>query len=88
MQNNHYHLSSKRIMAMNKLALFFIVLLSTACSQDYEITTWSAWCNHLNDHGLNKRYNLPKIRQDFVAGSRYFCESLFWASQPKQAAKT
>lgn len=66
MQNNHYHLSSKRIMAMNKLALFFIVLLSTACSQDYEITTWSAWCNHLNDHGLNKRYNLPKIRQDFV----------------------
>jgi hypothetical protein len=21
-------------------------------------------------------------------GSRYFCESLFWASQPKQAAKT
>jgi tetratricopeptide (TPR) repeat protein len=23
-----------------------------------------------------------------VAGSRYFCESLFWASQPKQAAKT
>ncbi len=24
----------------------------------------------------------------FLAGSRYFCESLFWASQPKQAAKT
>ncbi len=23
-----------------------------------------------------------------LAGSRYFCESLFWASQPKQAAKT
>ena len=23
-----------------------------------------------------------------AAGSRYFCESLFWASQPKQAAKT
>ncbi len=22
------------------------------------------------------------------AGSRYFCESMFWASQPKQAAKT
>ncbi len=22
------------------------------------------------------------------AGSHYFCESLFWASQPKQAAKT
>ncbi len=22
------------------------------------------------------------------AGSRYFCESLFWASQPKQTAKT
>ncbi|GFO76767.1 hypothetical protein BPLS_P4757 [Bathymodiolus platifrons methanotrophic gill symbiont] len=26
--------------------------------------------------------------EDFLAGSRYFCESLFWASQPKQAAKT
>ena len=26
--------------------------------------------------------------QTQVAGSRYFCESLFWASQPKQAAKT
>ncbi|WP_221899854.1 hypothetical protein [Bathymodiolus platifrons methanotrophic gill symbiont] len=24
----------------------------------------------------------------WYAGSRYFCESLFWASQPKQAAKT
>jgi predicted nucleic acid-binding protein len=23
-----------------------------------------------------------------TSGSRYFCESLFWASQPKQAAKT
>ncbi|WP_221897815.1 hypothetical protein [Bathymodiolus japonicus methanotrophic gill symbiont] len=23
-----------------------------------------------------------------ISGSRYFCESLFWASQPKQAAKT
>ena len=26
--------------------------------------------------------------EDGQAGSRYFCESLFWASQPKQAAKT
>jgi hypothetical protein len=26
--------------------------------------------------------------KDIAAGSRYFCESLFWASQPKQAAKT
>ncbi|WP_221899782.1 GTP-binding protein [Bathymodiolus platifrons methanotrophic gill symbiont] len=26
--------------------------------------------------------------QQTTAGSRYFCESLFWASQPKQAAKT
>ena len=25
---------------------------------------------------------------EIQAGSRYFCESLFWASQPKQAAKT
>jgi hypothetical protein len=28
------------------------------------------------------------LRDDHEAGSRYFCESLFWASQPKQAAKT
>ncbi|WP_221895921.1 hypothetical protein [Bathymodiolus japonicus methanotrophic gill symbiont] len=27
-------------------------------------------------------------KKRFVSGSRYFCESLFWASQPKQAAKT
>jgi hypothetical protein len=27
-------------------------------------------------------------KKEGVAGSRYFCESLFWASQPKQAAKT
>ncbi len=27
-------------------------------------------------------------KQNYKAGSRYFCESLFWASQPKQAAKT
>ncbi|WP_174664591.1 hypothetical protein [Bathymodiolus platifrons methanotrophic gill symbiont] len=26
--------------------------------------------------------------EDAFSGSRYFCESLFWASQPKQAAKT
>jgi hypothetical protein len=26
--------------------------------------------------------------RELDAGSRYFCESLFWASQPKQAAKT
>jgi hypothetical protein len=26
--------------------------------------------------------------KNLEAGSRYFCESLFWASQPKQAAKT
>ncbi|WP_221898341.1 hypothetical protein [Bathymodiolus japonicus methanotrophic gill symbiont] len=25
---------------------------------------------------------------ELISGSRYFCESLFWASQPKQAAKT
>ncbi|TXL14260.1 hypothetical protein BMR05_07995 [Methylococcaceae bacterium HT4] len=28
------------------------------------------------------------LRFKNTAGSRYFCESLFWASQPKQAAKT
>ena len=27
-------------------------------------------------------------KKEGYTGSRYFCESLFWASQPKQAAKT
>ncbi|WP_221897217.1 AAA family ATPase [Bathymodiolus japonicus methanotrophic gill symbiont] len=31
---------------------------------------------------------LHDIKKRQKAGSRYFCESLFWASQPKQAAKT
>jgi hypothetical protein len=31
---------------------------------------------------------LKKAAVFFAAGSRYFCESLFLASQPKQAAKT
>jgi hypothetical protein len=34
-----------------------------------------------------KRETFPEI-EHYEAGSRYFCESLFWASQPKQAAKT
>ena len=43
----------------------------------------------------NKTIGIPEVlaslRDDLdkaQAGSRYFCESLFWASQPKQAAKT
>ncbi|MEE9339754.1 MAG: hypothetical protein V3U87_16910 [Methylococcaceae bacterium] len=39
-----------------------------------------------------KRYTLILLliqsQLQKAAGSRYFCESLFWASQPKQAAKT
>jgi hypothetical protein len=35
-----------------------------------------------------QRINGTKSRFYSLAGSRYFCESLFWASQPKQAAKT
>jgi hypothetical protein len=36
------------------------------------------------EHGF-----VPLDSEIFIsAGSRYFCESLFWASQPKQAAKT
>jgi hypothetical protein len=32
--------------------------------------------------------SISKEKYQELAGSRYFCESLFWASQPKQAAKT
>jgi hypothetical protein len=53
-----------------------------------------------NDHDLRLAYDLAKNEnwtnaksdnKELIqksAGSRYFCESLFWASQPKQAAKT
>ncbi|WP_221896024.1 helix-turn-helix domain-containing protein [Bathymodiolus japonicus methanotrophic gill symbiont] len=41
---------------------------------------------------LLKEAGLPQeflaILKSLKSGSRYFCESLFWASQPKQAAKT
>ena len=51
---------------INKSTIIFILLLSSACSQNYEITTWSEWCDHLTEHSLNKSYNLTKIRADFV----------------------
>ncbi len=38
------------------------------------------------DHYIVKHILLDKDYS--FSGSRYFCESLFWASQPKQAAKT
>ena len=45
------------------------------------------------DNGVYKHLvwnydDLVHMYKDNTAGSRYFCESLFWASQPKQAAKT
>ncbi|WP_221900930.1 transposase [Bathymodiolus platifrons methanotrophic gill symbiont] len=41
---------------------------------------------------LDERYTIDALKEVYharrgIAGSRYFCESLFWASQPKQAAK-
>jgi len=35
------------------------------------------------NQAIEKSHNAKR-----TSGSRYFCESLFWASQPKQAAKT
>jgi hypothetical protein len=46
------------------------------------------------DQARQRRGDARKLIADGVdpgenrPGSRYFCESLFWASQPKQAAKT
>ena len=37
------------------------------------------------DHEIE---GIIEMLETMRAGSRYFCESLFWASQPKQAAKT
>ncbi len=44
-------------------------------------------------YAQQKEISLAQARQILTpqfksSGSRYFCESLFWASQPKQAAKT
>ena len=44
---------------------------------------WQRW---LDSH--TKAMNPQQFLVEVTAGSRYFCESLFWASQPKQAAKT
>ena len=38
--------------------------------------------------GQAQREALLEAGKRMDAGSRYFCESLFWASKPKQAAKT
>jgi transposase InsO family protein len=37
---------------------------------------------------IDKRMTGDLVAQALTQASRYFCESLFWASQPKQAAKT
>ncbi|OQK18601.1 hypothetical protein AU255_12545 [Methyloprofundus sedimenti] len=66
MQNKNYYITSKLTTLVNKFAVFLMLLLSIGCSQNYEITTWNEWCNHLTDHTLNKLYNLPKIREDFI----------------------
>ncbi|WP_221894877.1 hypothetical protein [Bathymodiolus japonicus methanotrophic gill symbiont] len=42
-------------------------------------------------NGTQRHQEIPVLRDHIEkqnTGSRYFCESLFWASQPKQAAKT
>jgi hypothetical protein len=75
---------------------FFVHFMSVAC---VEIARWI----HPFYAGVLARRKLLKhpafditdfvnvggpIDKHDIAGSRYFCESLFWASQPKQAAKT
>lgn len=44
-----------------------MALLIAACSQNDEITTWNEWCRQVPNQNLTKSYNLPKIRDDFVA---------------------
>ncbi|WP_221901970.1 hypothetical protein [Bathymodiolus platifrons methanotrophic gill symbiont] len=39
-------------------------------------------------NSCSSRVLLAHVESANCSGSRYFCESLFWASQPKQAAKT
>ncbi|WP_221896824.1 hypothetical protein [Bathymodiolus japonicus methanotrophic gill symbiont] len=51
------------------------------------IRSVESYFNSINK-GIDQIIRVRGGKEIKVAGSRYFCESLFWASQPKQAAKT
>jgi len=51
-------------------------------------TEISAGLTEAIEHAKGKSTKVVKHKPDTIPESRYFCESLFWASQPKQAAKT
>jgi hypothetical protein len=73
---------SKRIKMKRLVSLLVLLTLTVGCSLPLKVNYTAI--EPLDK--ITKNYQIGK--ESKVAGSRYFCESLFWASQPKQAAKT
>jgi hypothetical protein len=74
------------------VALSFCCLLGLGCPKQaflLNLTFDLVWkvCDGLVSILIFKNFStiLRDNSLDFYAGSRYFCESLFWASQPNQA---
>ncbi|WP_263459153.1 CobW-like GTP-binding protein [Bathymodiolus platifrons methanotrophic gill symbiont] len=65
-------------------------LITNTHSAFGDLLTWVLAAFKFESSATNKAERYQAF-VDFItqkSGSRYFCESLFWASQPKQAAKT
>ena len=72
-------------------ALIIMSLASTPASASFLGWLWKPVISMTDWVAKATNDTLSAIGIDMTnkhAGSRYFCESLFWASQPKQAAKT
>jgi hypothetical protein len=53
--------------------------------EDQALLVFTNYCDRTFPSHLQ---TVDQVQNQGKAGSRYFCESLFLASQPKQAAKT
>ncbi len=62
--------------------------LEYALGLDFDGNGEITWIELRTRYQEIKKYAFSSLQINNDAGSRYFCESLFWASQPKQAAKT
>ncbi len=79
-----------------QLFVMMFLIVATGCTVMRDKLSESEWGNgtlksydwSVSKVQLGFDYTREKATDLLNAGSRYFCESLFWASQPKQAAKT
>ena len=92
-QRDIFTVNEKGILFKN--LLFFVEEFDTTYTlniknRDYfkKVIKGEAWHEQSNRVYLQRIRNYSDGFKSTQAGSRYFCESLFWASQPKQAAKT